>query len=119
MKKYELTGQKIRHAGRVLYRIRAVRAFGDVSAGELGGYVESERNLSHDGLAWVSGDARVYGHARVSGDARVSSAACVYGAARLSGTVHVSGAAHVGGTVQLSDNTWIRGTTYVSDETED
>lgn len=32
-------------------------AFGDVKEGELGGYLEKEENLDHDGDAWVYGDA--------------------------------------------------------------
>ena len=68
-KKYELTKEKKTLAGgTVLHRIRALRdipRFG-VKAGDLGGFVEAEDNLSQDGDAWVSGDAEVYGNAEVS-----------------------------------------------------
>ena len=66
-KKYELlTTDTKTHCGRTLYRIRALVAVGlSVSAGELGGYIEKEGNLSLVGDAWVSGDARVYGNACV------------------------------------------------------
>lgn len=48
MKKYEiLYDQSIEINGRKLYRIRALCDFGAVKAGDIGGYVESERNLSH------------------------------------------------------------------------
>ena len=40
-------------------------------AGDLGGWVEKEKNLSHGGDAWVSGDAQVSGDAWVSGDEHV------------------------------------------------
>ena len=60
-------------------------AFGDVKEGELGGYVEKEENLDHDGNAWVYGDAWVYGNAWVYGDARVYGNARVYGDARVYG----------------------------------
>lgn len=56
-----------------LCRIRALRdipCFG-VRAGDIGGYVEREKNLSQDGDCWVYGDARVYGNAWVYGDAQV------------------------------------------------
>lgn len=70
MKKFELTTEFITNAfGKKLFRIKALVEFGDVKAGELGGYVEKEENVSQDGNAWVSGDARVSGNARVSGDA--------------------------------------------------
>lgn len=71
MKKFELTTeQKINWLGRTLYRIKACISFtttsGDeVKAGDLGGFVEKESNLSHDGKAWVYGDAKVYGDASV------------------------------------------------------
>lgn len=64
--KYELTDDTIAVGGRTLRRIRALRDFGQIKAGELGGYVESENNLSHDGTAWVSGSALVCDNAWVS-----------------------------------------------------
>ena len=75
MKKYEL----IESDKQGLYRVRALRDFRDVKTGDVGGYVESESNLSQDGNAWVSGDALVYGDARVYGNARVSGDAEVSG----------------------------------------
>ena len=65
MKKYEFTGEVKIWLGRTLRRIRALIAFGDVEAGEAGGWIEKEENLAQDGDAWVYGDARVYGNARV------------------------------------------------------
>jgi len=60
-KKYELTGEtKTLPCGTVLHRIRALRDFGSVKAGDLGGWIESELNLSHEGDCWVSGNAKVY-----------------------------------------------------------
>ena len=79
MKKFELTREFITFLGRKLFRIKALVEFGDVKAGELGGYVEKEENINHEGNAWVYGNARVYGDARVSGDARVYGNARVYG----------------------------------------
>lgn len=60
-KKYELTDEAIMICERVLHRIRALRDIdgGRVVAGALGGFVESEGNLCHDGNAWVSGDAGI------------------------------------------------------------
>lgn len=73
MKKFELTTESITNeAGKKLFRIKALIDFGDVKAGEPGGYVEKEGNVSQDDNAWVSGDAEVFGNAKVSGDARVS-----------------------------------------------
>ena len=65
MKKYRLTEETTKVGNRTLYRIQALRDFGNVKEGDIGGYIESEKNLSQDGSAWVSGDAWVYGDADI------------------------------------------------------
>lgn len=64
MRKYEFTGetQNIECTGKVitLHRIRAARDFMGVKKEELGGWIETEDNLSHSGNAWVPGNTRVY-----------------------------------------------------------
>ncbi len=81
MRKYEFTGEtrKIQLMFRTvtLHRIRAVISFGLVDAGELGGWIEKEENLSHEGKAWVWGNAKVCGDAKVWGNAEVFSASHV------------------------------------------
>ena len=73
MKKFKLTSEFIVDiSGVKLFRIKALIEFGNVKAGDLGGYIEKEENLSHMGNAWVSGNAQVSGDAQVFGDARVS-----------------------------------------------
>jgi len=53
-KKYELLeGDCLRAGDRMVYRIRALKDFGDVRRGDLGGYIEGEENLDHQGEAWV------------------------------------------------------------------
>ena len=90
MKKYELTSETKIVFGHILYRIKALSSFGCVSAGDLGGFLESEKNLSQNGNAWVFGNAEVYGNAEVSGDARVYGNARVYGDASVYGNAEVS-----------------------------
>ena len=52
--KYEiLKDEFIEFDGRKLYRIKALKDFHNVKEGEFGGYIESERNLLHEGDAWV------------------------------------------------------------------
>ena len=77
MKKYELTENVKEVYGRRLFQIKALKDFSGVKAGELGGWIEKEENLSQDGDAWVYGDAEVYGNAEVYGDAEVCSDAVV------------------------------------------
>ena len=84
MKKFELTSEFITNIfGTKLFRIKALIEFGNVKAGELGGFVEKEENLNHEGNAWVYGNAEVYGNARVYGNASV------YGDARVCGDARV------------------------------
>ena len=88
MKKFELTSEtKINIFGKKLFRIKALISFGDVEAGETGGWVEKEGNVNQSGDAWVYGDAMVSGDARVYGDAMVSGDARVYGDADYT-TIH-------------------------------
>ena len=72
MKKFELTSESIVNIfGKKLFRIKALIEFGNVKEGELGGFVEKEENLSHEGNAWVFDNAEVYGDAKVYGNAEV------------------------------------------------
>ena len=97
-RKYELTKNFKMHNGKKLFQIRALIDVGSrAKAGELGGYVEEEKNLDQFGNAWVYGDARVYGNAQVSGDAWVSGGAQVFGNAQVSGDAFVFGGAQVSG----------------------
>lgn len=52
-KKYEILDERDNLYGRILHRIRAVRDFGAVRKGDLGGFVEREENLSHEGTCWI------------------------------------------------------------------
>ncbi len=61
MRKFELTTDTKMRFGKKLFRIKALIDFGNVKAGEKGGYIEKEENLSQCGNAWVYGDAEVYG----------------------------------------------------------
>ena len=80
MKKFELTSEFITNVfGTKLFRIKALVKFGNIKAGELGGYIEKEENLDQGGDAWVYGNAEVYGDAKVCGDAEV------YGDAKVCG----------------------------------
>jgi chromosome segregation ATPase len=64
-KKYEFTGKIKTRLGIELKQIRALRDLRDspVAKGDIGGWIEAEKNLSHAGDAWVSGDASVSGNA--------------------------------------------------------
>ena len=90
-KKYKLTDETMDWLGRTLYRIEALRDFGDVKGGDRGGWIESEDNLSHEGSCWVFGNAGVCDRAWVSGDAKVYDNARVHDNAMVSGNAGVCG----------------------------
>ena len=116
MKKYKLTGETKLWFDRTLYRIRAlidIKEHG-VKKGDLGGWIESEENLSHDGAAWVSGLAVVCDAAQVSGAAVVCETARVSGAALVSGSAVVGGSARVGGAAVVSGLALVGGSARVS-----
>ena len=101
-KKYEFTEETIEVSERTLHRIKAIRDFGYVKAGELGGFIEKEENLSHEGNCWVYNVAKVYGDAEVCGDAKVHGNAWVYGYAYVCGNAEVYGDAKVCGNAEIS-----------------
>jgi hypothetical protein len=63
----EKSGKKyiLHHKEGRLWRIMACKNFSNVKKGDLGGLIESEKNLSHDGNCWAYDDARIYGDAKV------------------------------------------------------
>ena len=69
--KYKLTDETREWGGRILHRIEALKDFGNVKAGDKGGWIEKDDNISQDGDCWVYDDACVCGDARVCGDACV------------------------------------------------
>lgn len=92
--------------GRVLRRIRArvdIPAR-NIRAGNLGGYIESESNLSQDGDAWVGGNARAYGGVRIGEGALLHGNAIAYDDAILRGTCIVGGQAQVCGHATVLGN---------------
>ena len=100
-KKYEFTGETKEWRGHILHRIRAIVDIAYVKAGAVGGWIESESNLSENGNAWVYGDAKVCGNARVCGNAWVYGDAKVCGNARVYGDADVYGDAEVCGDAKV------------------
>ena len=112
-KKYELTSETKEAHGATLYRIRAVRNFGTVKAGDLGGWIEKEANLSKSDNAWVCDNAEVYGDARVYGNAMVCDNAEVYGNAEVYDDAMVCNNARVYGNAEVYGNARVYGNVEV------
>lgn len=128
MKKYELTGETKEIGGKILHRIRALIDIPehDVKAGDLGGWIEAERNLSQKGAAWVAdeawvtglslviGNALEMGNARAMGAARVTGLSLVAGNALVTGNAHIINTARVTGAALVTGNACVRGAAWVT-----
>ena len=117
VKKYELTDETI-HDGK-LHRIKALKDFGNVKAGDLGGFVESEDNLSHEGDCWIYNDAIVKDKAKVldnaitKGRAQVLDNVIVFDNATVSDNAIVSDNSKVYDHSMVSGNARINGTSEI------
>ena len=81
----------LRVGEKTVFFIQALRDFGDVKAGDIGGAVEAESNLAHDGDCWVYHSAKVYGKGKVSGNAKIKDTAEVYDFATVTDDAVVAG----------------------------
>ena len=114
MKKYELTSETKVINGVELHRIKAIKSFGNVKKGDLGGWIESENNLSQFGNAWVRGNATVSGYARVYGNAVISGNATLCGNAWVGDNAKVSWYAVISENAKVSGNAVVSGNAKVS-----
>ena len=107
-KKYELTEETIEVNGHILHRIKALRDITRfIKAGTLGGFIEREENLSHEGNCWVADNAKVFENAKVYGNAMVIENAKVYGNAK------VYAKALIGCYAQVYENAKVHGDAFV------
>lgn len=137
-KKYKFTEETRIYNGRLLHRIVAIRDFSNIQAGQKGGWIEKEDNLSHKGDCWVSKDAIVcdkacvYDNAKVTGEAtvkgcaivsgnscvcvkaKITQYAAVFGEASVFGKALISGKANVCGNSMVGMNAIVDGKAYIS-----
>lgn len=83
MEKYELTKKTYSHYGFTLSQIRAIKSFGDVKKGDLGGFIQNKKNLSQDGLCWVYDNVLVYLDGSVEDDAKAKNGCWIWNSAKL------------------------------------
>ena len=116
--KYEFTEKFYPLKSKVkLHQIRALKdiPLHGVKKGDLGGFVESEANLSQTGQSWVGDKAKVYdqgyvfGRAHIRGLARVYENAKVHGNVQLSENVLVYGNAEVYGNAKVIESSRVHG----------
>ena len=94
-KKYKLTDETIKHKGKVLRRIEALKDFADVKKGDKGGYVQSEENLSQEEDCWISDNAKVYDNAKILGNSIIYGNALIYGNAKIYGNTEIKSDAKI------------------------
>lgn len=122
MKKYRLIESDRMHNVQKLYRIQALRDFTtvndtEVKAGDLGGFVSGEHNLSHEGNCWVANSAEIRDNAFVSENAYVG------GVSFLNNSVKVFGNAliirgHFYNNVKIYDNAFVGIKGWIADDVE-
>lgn len=89
----------------ILYQIRALRDLPGVKAGDLGGYIETEDNLSQDGECWVYPHSFIFGNSKIEGNAKVAGFTNVYDS-KLFGNVYIYGKEDLGGRgITICDST--------------
>ena len=119
-KKYELAMDEAACVmfGKKHYRIRALRDIPvhGIPAGRVGGFVESEKNLSQEGDCWVAHDALVTGDACVTDNAVVSGRATVMEQAKIQKDAQVSGYVVVTGNAVVGEHALVTGNAVVMDE---
>lgn len=110
-------------------RIVALETFGIVIAGQVGGVVDGEHNLSQYGLSWISynssvtGDAMVFDDANLLGSCHLIDQSLAYGQSTLFGNVLMQadsrafGSCRLRGATVVPGNAWVFGEAVVENTT--
>ena len=98
------------------YRIQALKDFDDVKAGDIGGYVQSEKNLSQEGNCWIYDNASVINNSIVLENAKIKNKAYIADNARVYGNAVVSDDPYIIGRANVFENAKISGSTYIDDD---
>lgn len=122
-KKFELIKEdSIEVEGRTLYRIRALKDFiknddniYGVKKGSLGGYIQKEANLSHEGDCWVFDNAKIFDDAGVQDNAFITDSSMVFGNAVVKNSSIVSDYAIVRDYAIVQDNSMLENHAEVFD----
>lgn len=117
-KKYQILTDPqhtITYKNRTLHRIQALKDFGNVEKGDIGGFIEKESNLSQEELCWIYNDAKVYGNAKVRGHATIADNAVIKEKAFITGHSMIYRDATICGYAITQDNAIVGGTTTVNE----
>ncbi len=106
--KYIFTGLTREFCGKTLYQIQAIKDFGDVKKGDIGGWIENEKNLSHEGECWVYDEAIVCDRAIVCDNAKICNNSQVYNKAIICGNVSIEGESVICGDAWIYEDAKIK-----------
>ena len=119
MKKYELIEEsKATFVGIDIYRIRALRDFGNVKAGDIGGWVCSEDNLSQEGNCWIYDEAKCLDNARILDNAKMYDNAEMYDNSVMYDNTRMLDNAIIYGKAKMYDNSRMSGNARMYDNSE-
>ena len=114
-KKYEFSEETLEVGDHILHRIKAIRSFSDVKEGDLGGWIEKESNLSHDGNCWIYNNAKAFNNAKVYGDAVLYNEASIYDSAHVCDNVRVFNKVRISNSARGYGNAVLSGNAIISD----
>lgn len=114
--KFFLTTITKEHEGHTLHRIEALRDFGNIRAGHIGGWVEKESNLTHAGTCWIYEDAIVMDDACIRDDAQVRDEAIVMDSADIGKKAKILDQAVVCDDALITDQAMLRDYAVVCDD---
>jgi len=97
--------------GRKVKRIKALRDFGNIKAGTVGGFIDDWHNLSHRGNCWIADDAIAVGNSKVSENALLA------GKAFISHRVMLGGNAVVWDEAVLLEHVFVYGSALIGEKT--
>ena len=109
-KKYEMIESNIKG----LYRVKALKDFGDVKKGDIGGYVENPNNLSHEGYCWVYDNAIIHDNVKIYDNARIYGNSEIWDYAVIDGNSRICGDSEVWDYAIIRDNALIYGDSVIS-----
>lgn len=104
--------------GHKLYRIEALKDFGNVKKGSVGGFIENEKNLSQEGNCWIYLDGKSYGNAKVFGNAVIDGFAQVCDNAMVFENAQVRGYSKIKNNARVFNNARIEGNSMVKDNAQ-
>jgi carbonic anhydrase/acetyltransferase-like protein (isoleucine patch superfamily) len=95
--------------GSKLYCVYALRDFGSIKAGDVGGLVSGEHNLSHYGSAWIGRNAKALDNALVTDHALITGCATIFDNAKLCDHATVADHAEIGQYATVSGRSVVSG----------